>query len=304
LQVENLKFASLIDVEDLVNFTKIRQNSDGGYSFLRSIYGVEFPSSISETCYALAILSMLQERAPRKEKTIEFIKNMQRDDGTFNSSEVAFYTIKSLQLIGEELPSKSFAEQLYDLLRKREMVYEEGCLGYFSSDYDVTGSPFRSTYCAARSLHLSKLPVDKGDVDWLTDHEENGGFGIDRPNITSTYYALAALFCAGYQKEEFPRTTRFVEKCALNEGGYAGTPHGGPAFVETTYFAIATLNLIGERSKEPRKHVRFICRLQNNNGGFRRASEMGISTLCNSYFAAKTLAILSGNSIRDALVRT
>jgi len=295
VQVENLKFASLIDVEELVSYAKIRQNSDGGYSFLRSIYGVEFPSSISETYYALAILSMLQEGILRKEKTVEFIRSMQRDDGTFNSPEVAFYTIRSLQLLGEGLPSTSFAEQFYSLLRQRRMMYEGDGLSYFSSDYDATSSPFRSIYCAVRALRLSGLRVDERDVDWLADHEEDGGFGIRRPDITSTYYALGALLGAGYQREKFSRTAQFIETCALNEGGYSSIPHSAPAFVESTYFAVATLGLIGKKTKETRKHIKFLCKLQNGNGGFRRALAGGISTLQNSYFAAKSLTILSGD---------
>jgi hypothetical protein len=299
LQLRNLEFASLIDTRKLADFVMAHHNSDGGYSFLRPLYGVEFPSSISETYYALAILSMLGERIPRREKTAEFVKSMQEPDGTFRSAEVAFYTVKSIRLLNEELPSTTFAEQLYQLLSMQRMTHEAAGPGHFSSDYDVTGSPFMETYCTAAALHFSGLPVYLKDVAWLADQEKNGGFGVERPDIASTYYALGTLLYAGYPKEKAYRVTGFAEKCAVAEGGYASIPYGAPAFLESTYFASTILYLIEQSPREPRKHVRFVCRLQNRNGGFRRSSAMGISTLCNSYFAVKSLETLSGGSAEE-----
>jgi len=144
----------------LAEFAKSHQNSDGGYSFCRPIYGVEFPSSISETYYALAILSMLQEKLPKKEMAVEFIKSMYRDDGTYNSPEVAFYTIKSLRLLNERLPSTPFAAQLYNLLHQRRIAHE-GLAWAFSPQITMRQAR-RSDRFTVQQLFRSKISNNFG----------------------------------------------------------------------------------------------------------------------------------------------
>ncbi|MEM4359227.1 MAG: prenyltransferase/squalene oxidase repeat-containing protein [Candidatus Bilamarchaeaceae archaeon] len=294
-----MDFGSFINTKKLIDFIKCRLNSDGGYSFSYPIYGVEFPSSISETFYALAIFSMLDEDIPSKNKTIAYLENIQRIDGNYDSPSVAFYAVKSLKLLGRMPKNAKFVDRLYAVL-KRFRIFKEHFGGeFFSADYDVAGSPYRLAYQAAKTLHLVGLKIEEKDVSWILPENKNGGFGEGRSDTVSTYHALTALRCGNYELTKLRETPSFIKRCATEQGGYSMMSGCLPPYVETTYFSIASLNLLGKKPEGAEKHIEFLVSLQNEDGGFRRSFHSGISTLCNSYFALKALMVLSGDA--DAL---
>jgi len=294
-----MHFDSLIDSKKLTHFVKCRLNSDGGYSFSYPIYGVEFPSSISETFYALAILSLLNEEIPSKARTIRYLLDVQRPDGMYDSVGVAFYAIKSLKLLGTLPKNLAFTKQLFATLREFKIFKETFGGEFFSADYDITNSPFKLAYQASKTLHILGKNIEESDVSWLLPENKTGGFGIGRSDIAATYHAVVALSYGGYDLSKLRNTPLFIHKCRTDDGGYASVPNSRPSYIETTYFAVATLKLLNVKIDDAKKHIQFITNLQNDDGGFRRSPYLGISTLCNSYFALKTLFMLLGGGYEN-----
>jgi len=280
-----------IDKKKLASFAASRRNSDGGYSFSYPLFGVEFPSSISETYYALAVLSMLKEEIPAKSQTIRYLQDAQREDGCYDSPGVAFYAVKSLLLLGEKPRRMEFVGQLRGILREFRIFSEQIGDEFFSADYDTSESPFKLVYCASKTLSLLDIGFVE-DVSWLLQFKRDGGFGIKGPDVTATYHALTTLRCGGHSMEKLGDTAIFITGCGTEEGGYSSVPGSVPAFIETTYFAIGALRLLNSKVAGKEKHRKYIVNLQNDDGGFRRSPYLGISTLCNSYYALKALSLL------------
>jgi len=291
-----MRVASLIDAKKLADFVKCRLNSDGGYSFSYPLYGVEFPSSVSETFYALAILSMLKEEIPSRSKTLEYLLDLQRPDGSYDSPAVAFYAVKSLKLLGASPRSKAFTKNLFATLREFRILKETFGGEFFSADYDMTESPFKLAYQASKTLWLSGEKIKEEDVSWLLPENKDGGFGTGSSDIVATYHAVSTLYYGGFDLSKLKNTALFIRKCMVNEGGYASVPNSWPAYIEATYFAVATSKLLSQKIDASEGHISFVRGLQNSDGGFRRSPYLGISTLCNSYFALKTLFILHGDN--------
>jgi len=286
----------IINRKNLVSFVKCRQNSDGGYSFCYPLYDVEFPSSISETYYALAVLSILGEGMPARDRTLGYLKDIQRPDGRYDSPGVAFYAIKSLLLLGEKPERLEFVDQLRGILREYRIFSEQFGGEFFSADYDTSESPFKLVYYASKTLSMLNINFE-GDVSWLLRFKSDGGFGVGRPDVTATYHALTVLGNGGYDLEKLHDTAGFIADCKEENGGYSSVPASKPAYIEMTYFAIGALKLLHSKIAGKEKHRSFIMNLQNGDGGFRRSPYLGISTLCNSYYALKALSILGGDDV-------
>ncbi|MEM4272505.1 MAG: prenyltransferase/squalene oxidase repeat-containing protein [Candidatus Bilamarchaeaceae archaeon] len=278
----------------LAEFASSRLNSDGGYSFSCPLHGFEFPSSVSETFYALSVLSLLGEEIPSKNRTLEYLRNIQRPEGTYDSISAAFYAVQSLELLGKKPENPSFIPQLRSVLREFRLFRESYGDKFFSADYDMAGSPFRLAYQASKTLHSLGEKISEEEVSWILPENEEGGFGQGRSDTISTYHAVSALHC-GNKTSGLKKTPAFISSCTTPGGGYSQASGCMPPYVESTCFAIATLNLLGVRQKEKRRNINFLVSLQNADGGFRRSPYLGISTLCNSYFAIKALSMLEGD---------
>jgi len=287
-------WTSLIGRENLIDYATSRLNSDGGYSFSYPLFGTEFPSSISETYYALSIFSILGEEIPERGRTEEYLRGIQRKDGRYDSTAVAFYAVKSLLLIGRKPERLGFVDDLQGVLRKPRIFSGQFGGGFFSADYDLSESPFVRMYHASETISALGLPVGE-DAARIFKPNADGGFGARNSDVVSTYHALAALACGGHDAGRLSRTAEFVEKCEARGGGYSGVPGGMPPFMETTHSAIMAMKLLGREAACPERHANFIARFQNGDGGFRRSPYLGISMLCSSYLAVKCLSMLGGD---------
>ncbi|MEM3422478.1 MAG: prenyltransferase/squalene oxidase repeat-containing protein [Candidatus Bilamarchaeaceae archaeon] len=289
-----------VDIKELLDFVKCRLNSDGGYSFSYPMYGVEFPSSVSETFYAIAILSLLGEYIPSKKKTIRYLKEIQRPDGSYDSVNVAFYAIKTLKILGERTEiSDYYAQFLHSKLNRSHIDIETLNDEFLTADYDTTDSPFKTAYQIAEILHTCKDKIKKEDFSWLNKQNNEWMFIQGHLDIVSTYHVLNTLKLAGYDVSSFRQSVEFVLRCEVKEGGYAIAPEILPPYIETTHFAVEILKMFKKAIKKRKNHINFIAHLQNEDGGFRRAKHIGISTLGNSYFAIKSLLELMGDEYED-----
>jgi hypothetical protein len=279
-----------IDRSRILEFVERRRNDDGGYAFCPPHYGSEFPSSSSDTFYALSILSILGERIPEHEKTVEYLLSLQNEDGNFASMTSAFHVVKSLEIIGSKPRKLHFLDWLEKHLKGRRFVKgEEFLSGFLSAEYDTSSSPYKHVYCVVEILKTLGRKVSLKEVEWILPEGKHGGFGAGASDIISTFYTLSCLHAAGYPLKKLEKTRKFVEGCEHREGGFTSIPHITPPYMEDTYFGLECAKMLGIELKQPRKTEWFIASCQNTDGGFRRSLFQGISTLDYTYLAICSL---------------
>jgi len=276
----------LVNHNKIIKFVLSRRNDDGGYGFCPPHYGAEFPSSSSDTFYALSILHMLGEKISHSHRTEEYLFSLQNEDGSFSGMTSAFHTVKSLELLGSKPKKLHFLDRLEGYLKgKKSVKGEEFMSGFLSAEYDTSSSPYKHVYCAVEILKTLGRKVSLNEVEWILPEGKHGGFGVGSSDIISTFYALSCLHAAGYPMKELEKTKKFVEGCEHREGGFTSIPHITPPYMEDTYFGLASAKLLGIEPKHPDRSDWFVASCQNTDGGFRRSFFQGISTLDNTYFA-------------------
>lgn len=141
IQLSNsaLKFERWVRVEDIVEYIRVRQNDDGGYTFAQ---GSE--SSAQDTFFAIQILKLLNTQSRNISDIVRFLQKLQRSDGGFDSIRVAYYVVKSLISLGDKprLPVEHF------LLSRRR---EHGGFSGLEAFWDVP-SEMEDTYMALETL--------------------------------------------------------------------------------------------------------------------------------------------------------
>lgn len=276
----------LVNRDRIIQFVLRRRNDDGGYGFCPPHYGSEFPSSSSDTFYALSILQLLGEKIPHPHKTEEYLLNLQNDSGGFPGMVSAFHVVKSLEILKSKPRKLHFLDGLEDYIKgKKSVKAEEFVSSFLSAEYDTSSSPYRHFYCAVEILKTLGRKISLKEVEWILPEGKHGGFGLGSSDIISTFYALSCLHAAGYPMKKLEKTKKFVEECEHREGGFTSIPHITPPYVEDTYFGIGCAKLLGIEPKHPERIEWFVASCQNIDGGFRRSIFQGISTLDNTYFA-------------------
>jgi len=275
-----------VDKNKIIKFVIRRKNEDGGYGFCPPHYGSEFPSSSSDTFYALSILQMIDEKIPHSHKTEEYLLSLQNEDGSFSGMASAFHVVKSLEILESKPKKLHFLDRLEDYLKgKKSVKGEEFMSGFLSAEYDTSSSPYKHIYCAVEILKTLGRKVSLKEVEWVLPEGKHGGFGVRSSDIISTFYALSCLHVAGYNLKKLEKTKKFVEGCEHREGGFTSIPHITPPYMEDTHFGLECCRILGIEPKHPERSEWFVASCQNTDGGFRRSFFQGISTLDNTYFA-------------------
>jgi hypothetical protein len=253
----------------VTDYVRLRQNSDGGYTFCQ---GIE--SNAQDTYYGLAILKLLGENYPNAKKTVDWLSRL-----TLSSIHHCYYVTKTLILCGERLN-----DHLRDCV---DSIIKSG--RYFGSVnfYVEVPSEFELTLKVLEMAKLFNLRVEKNEVvNWLlTFQNKDHGFGTHRhSNINSTYYAVAALKQLDFDVENLQGAVAFLRECEKPIGGFTVVPHSLTPYMEYTYFGVMTLDKLGESCRFPSETIDFVLKCQKGNGGFSR-SDIGISTFENTFQA-------------------
>jgi hypothetical protein len=225
------------------------------------------------TYYGLNILKIFNEEPYNKKRTIKWVENL--NEGRLFGIKGIYYRLSALSLfdmkteIPEEYASKLISKIAFNNL---ETAFLSTCIlkmtGY-NDLYDIS--------------------------DWiLSFQKDDGGFGVNKSDIISTYYALESLnqIDSSLIKSK-NRIINFTEQCKSNEGVFTFTPLNYPPYIETIYAGSKIHEIIGKKVKNSSKIIDFVLKLQNGNGGFRRSIYLGISELEYTYRAFKVLKILS-----------
>jgi hypothetical protein len=277
-----------IQIEKVIHYIQIRRNGDGGYSFAR---GAE--SSAADTFYAIRILRMLGAELKGVDKTVEFMKSLQHEDGSFDSVNIAYYVIETLDELGAK-PHKPFKH----FILSSQGLHEDSA----GLEVDVElPSELESTYLSLELLKLVAHDLPLAKTKDLILHVQNpdgsfGRFGYSR--LGAIYHALASLSLLGFDVRTLRRTKEWVRSCEIPSGGFRGTPGSFDPYIviDDIYFGVKCLDILDESCRYPSQTLDLIANYQNENGGFRRSIFLGISTFESTYYAISVSSIILARS--------
>jgi len=267
-----------IRIPEVIRYIEMRQNEDGGYSFAR---GAE--SSAADTYYGIQVLKILGAEPKNVAKTIDFMKNLQHEDGSFDSVYVAYYVANTLSELGAkpQRPLKPFIISLQS---------PHGGFGAVEADLE-SPSELEVTYLSLELLRLVEhdLSFEKTKDLILARHNDDGSFGkYGYSRLGATYHALASLRLLGFDLNTLSRTEKWLRSCEIPSGGFRTSPSEwfDPYFImDDIYFGVKCLAVLGRTCRFPSQTLDLIAKFQNDNGGFRRSIFLGISTFESTYHA-------------------
>lgn len=252
-----------------MKFVHAREHEEGGFTLYSGI------PDTKNTYYGLKILQMFNDEPYNKGDTINWIQKLQKDK--MYGIQGVFYRVNILNIFNEEITvPKSYIKQLNS---KTEFATLE--VAYYHTAIS----------------HILKLDNFDNAMDWILSHQnEDGGFGLDRSDIVSTYYALESLnFIDPSLIKRDGLIMELIQKCLTKEGGFTFIPGIYPPYLEPTYAGIKICEILNKKPLDSDITAEFILNLQNNNGGFRRSKYMGISEL---EYTFKSLYILKNVQLR------
>lgn len=216
---------------------------------------------------------MLNEEPYNKKETIKWVKNLNK--GRLFGIKGIFYRLNALKLfnIKPEIPDE-YASKLIN---------------------KIAFTNLETAFLSTNVLKLTGYDNLDSIAEWiLSFQKEDGGFGVNRSDIVSTYYALESLNQIDPHLIKFKNAIlKFVEDCKSDNGVFNSTPINYPPYIETIYAGIKIHEIIGQKVKNPTKIIKFVIDLQNGDGGFRRSKYIGISELEYTFKALYVLKSLS-----------
>lgn len=248
-----------IDLRRAIRFVHDREHDEGGFTLYRGI------PDTKNTYFGIKTLQLFNSEPYNKEKTIKWIRKLQKDR-MFGIRGV-FYRFNILKMYNQKIHVTPDYPQRLEIKN------------YFSS--------IEIAYYHSYLSKILKLDNLNKISDFILSHQNKDyGFGLERSDIISTYYALESLndinpsLIRGRN-----RILEFTHNCLNKEGGYTFIPDIYPPYLEPTYAGIRINEILNNRPPNLDKTLDFIRKLQNSNGGFRRSQYMGISELEYTYRA-------------------
>jgi hypothetical protein len=273
-----------ISTAKVLRYIRERQNEDGGYSFAQ---GAE--SSAADTYYGIQTLKMLAAEPKNVAKTIDFMTRLQHEDGSFDSINVAYYVVRTLDELGAK-PHRPFKDFILSLRATR------GGFGVLKADIE-SPSELEATYLSLALLELLERDPSLAKTKDIILGGQNldGSFGrYGYSKLGATYHALASLSLLGFDVKTLRKTEEWVRSCETPSGGFRASPDSRDLYfiIDDIYFGVKCLDIFGKNCRYPSQALDIIARFQNENGGFRRSIFLGISTFESTYHAISTFSNL------------
>jgi len=234
---------------------------------------------------------MLGAKPANPDKTIDFVRRLQHEDGSFDSVCVAYYVVTVLHELGAR-PQMPFERFLVSLQRPH------GGFGGLEADIE-SPSELEQTLLSLKLLRLveHELSLEKTKNLILSLQNPDGSFGRSGySKLGATFHALVSLNLLGFDVRTLCRTVDWVKSCEIPSRGFRATPDSYDPYIviDDLYYGLMCLDIVGEECRYPSQTLDVIARFQNPNGGFRRSIFLGISTFESTYHAlAAASAILS-----------
>ena len=265
--------------EKVIYYVKKRKCNGGGFCF----YRLEEPNG-SDTYYAVSILNLLNIKF-RDINTMNYLRDLQKEDGSYSSVFSAYYSIKTLNILKEK-PIQDPKPYILENIR----IYNTNRIppGYTSI--------FREMYylidlCFTLKVELEEK-IKNNLINFILKFKKgDGGFGYTHSTLIETSQALSILKWLEYPIKML-NAENFLKKCENSIYGFTNMPNITPSFIEHLHAGTITSNLLNYKPRYLKKCIEFIKECQNNNGGFARAA-LGISTLEDTYYAIHSLSLFS-----------
>ena len=308
----------VISLQKTANYILSRRGKDGGYLYYQ--YQGIFDSSAEDTYYAVRSLKLLGIEPPKPEETIDFLKSLQREDGTYPSLRTAYFAIKALEELGSEPRKPKEAINYLGSQLERNLDRISGAEAYASSVKDmrplIENGVLRSwdltdrLYVVEISSGLSNLSMiiealnilgcDISDggrrkiIETILSYmREDGGFGASYSLIDETFHALNALHNLRYALTDLGRTVEWLGRCEDEYGGFKPNPAVKHSYlISDLYYGLESMNLLRLFPRYKGAHIEFVLKCYNDNGGFRESIHIGLSTLEATFYALSSLTML------------
>lgn len=246
-----------------------REHEGGGFTLYAGI-----PDG-KNTYYGLAILDLFNEKPYNINETIKWVEDKQK--GRVFGVYGKFNLLNSLILLGKE--PKIADKYIHRLTERKEFPNLE------------------IAYLTTVILKLTGFNELSNISEWILSQQNiDGGFGIGRSDIQSTYYALESLNTIDNSLiKNLKDVLEFTQKCKTFEGVFAYTPISYPPYIESIYSGVKIFEIFDKKPPTSENIIDFVLKLQNGDGGFRRSIYMGISELeytFNALYILKTLSYL------------
>jgi len=277
----------------VIRYVLERKCLSGGFCF----YKLDEPNG-SDTWFALSILDLLQVEF-EDEATLAYLKARQHPDGSYDSVYSAYYSIKSLALLGiepKEDPLPFIVENLghyrFDARRLPAEVI----------------SLFKRTAFQVELYRTCGLDAGEDVRDHMIEfilrfQNEDGGFGHLRSTLHETALALKMLRQLDHPLDGLGSES-FIRRCETPIHGFIDIPHTSMGYLEHVHAGLFAAHLISLRPTFLDHCRAFVCNCQKRSGGFSRTPQGGIATLEDTWLAVHSLQMLSSWIVQGTAVES
>jgi hypothetical protein len=266
----------------VIQYVLERKCISGGFCF----YKLEEPNG-SDTWFALSILHLLYYGF-RDDATVSYLRARQHPDGSYDSIFSAFYSIKSLSLLGVDPAEdprpyilRNLGSYRFDARRlPAEVISFFKRTSFLVDLYETTGLD------TGNDVHDNMIEFI------LRFRNEDGGFGHLRSTLHETSKALEMLRRLGYPLGGLAAES-FIRRCETPVTGFTDIPHTSLGYLEFVHAGVFALHLLGYRPHYTKQCTAFVLNCQSRNGGFSRTPHGGIATMEDTWYAVHALHLLT-----------
>jgi hypothetical protein len=266
----------------IVRYVLDRRCRSGGFCF----YKLEEPNG-SDTWFALSILDLLHDDL-HDESTLHYLRAMQHPDGAYDGIYSAFYSLKSLSLLGVDPAEdprpyvlRNLGSYRFDARRlPAEVISLFKRTSFLVDLYETTGLD------TGTDVHDNMIEFI------LRFRNEDGGFGYLRSTLHETSKALEMLQRLGYPLDGLGAES-FIGRCETPITGFTDIPHTSLGYLEFVHAGVLASHLLARRPHCMKQCTAFVLNCQNRNGGFSRTPHGGIATMEDTWHGVHALTMLS-----------
>jgi hypothetical protein len=267
-----------VSLKRVIRYVLERKCLSGGFCF----YKLEEPNG-SDTWFALSILDLFHDKF-EDEATIAYLRAMQHPDGNYDSIYSAYYSIKSLSLMGaapKEDPRSYIVKHLGQFRFDARKLPAEVISMFKRTSYLVD-------LCCAAGIDAG-TDIRERMIDFILSFQnEDGGFGHLRSTLHETSKALEMLRRLNYPLDGLGAES-FIGRCETPVTGFTDIPHTSLGYMEFVHAGVLASHLLARRPYYTKQCAAFVLNCQSRNGGFSRTPHGGIATMEDTRHAVLAL---------------
>jgi len=261
-----------LDISRVRNYVESCRVPDGGYFFAQIS-----PASAQDTYFALTCLRLLGQQPQDAAGVKRWVREWRGTPSNVSSIHGVYLLCNLLEELGETL---DLARPYVPVVAGQENPL--GGFGTYENVYVESASELQETYEAVSVLARLGYPLNHERVDSFLSRfrQPDGGFGLHRSTLPSTYHACASL-------AHLPDPASVIEDAGLYLRREA--QRWGVYFLDDVFYLIQGLSLTRSTAAFAFQAVTHVLACQRPQGGFARAPAIGIPTLEHTYYALQVL---------------